>query len=76
MTAPDERDAREADDVLHAATDEQWRDAHEALVAREGDNFPKGELNYLWAPDLPGANLVGADEQDEAPGDSGESRGR
>jgi hypothetical protein len=60
---------RFADDLagqLGTVTDDEWRDAHERLIA---DMPGLGhELAYMWDPQLDPRSLVRPSEQDMAPG--------
>jgi hypothetical protein len=51
---------------LGTVTDDEWRDAHERLIA----DMPRlgHELAYVWNPQLAPRNLVRPGEQDMAPG--------
>lgn len=50
---------------LNTVTDFEWFEAHNRLMADVPDLAP--ELDYIWAPELPGRELVMATEQDMAP---------
>jgi hypothetical protein len=49
---------------LGTVTDDEWRTAHEALIA-SGD-LPADELTYTWNPELDPATLIGDDEVNHA----------
>jgi hypothetical protein len=50
---------------LGTVTDQEWRQAHERLIADMPDLAE--QLAYLWDPQLDGRTLVAAHERDMAP---------
>ena len=49
---------------LSTVTDEEWRTAHERLIAEHPELAD--QLRYTWDPDLDGSSLINPDERDIA----------
>lgn len=67
MSFPDETPEDALSGDLGTVTDEEWREAHERLMADEPELAESGQLAYMWRPQTPGDRLISPHEREIAP---------